>query len=153
MNKAKKRGFGFGVASGVITTLGLMTGLSSGFNSKEIVIGGILTIAIADALSDSVGTHISEETVSRNNKEAFKVMLYTFLSKFFVGISFLVPFLIFDMGLGLMISIIYGILLLGVYSYYIAKKKDKIRSVIEHVGISLIVILISYFVGQLVNLL
>ena len=41
-------GLSFGITSGIITTLGLMVGLHSGTHSKVTVIGGILTIAIAD---------------------------------------------------------------------------------------------------------
>lgn len=37
----------------------LMAGLHSGTHSRAIVIGGILTIAIADAMSDALGIHVS----------------------------------------------------------------------------------------------
>jgi hypothetical protein len=59
MKHLKKIGLSFGLTSGLITTLGLMIGLNSGTNSKLVVIGGILTIAVADSLSDSLGIHIS----------------------------------------------------------------------------------------------
>ncbi len=45
----------------------MIVGLNSGTNSKNIVLGGIITIAIADALSDALGIHISEE-----NNETFE---------------------------------------------------------------------------------
>ena len=61
MKKSLKTGISFGLTSGTITTLGLMIGLNSGTNSRGIVIGGILTIAIADSFSDALGIHISEE--------------------------------------------------------------------------------------------
>ena len=47
MKRSVKAGFSFGLTSGVITTLGLMVGLHSSTHSKLVVIGGILTIAIA----------------------------------------------------------------------------------------------------------
>jgi len=55
-------GLSFGLTSAVITTLGLMVGLHSGTHSKVVVLGGILTIAIADAFSDALGIHVSEES-------------------------------------------------------------------------------------------
>ncbi|MCR4290314.1 MAG: hypothetical protein NUV86_08670, partial [Candidatus Scalindua sp.] len=61
MKESLKTGIIFGLTSGTITTLGLMIGLYSGTNSRCIVIGGILTIAVADSLSDALGIHISEE--------------------------------------------------------------------------------------------
>jgi len=57
-----KTGLSFGLTSGIITTLGLIVGLHSGTHSKMVVIGGILIIAIADAFSDALGIHISEES-------------------------------------------------------------------------------------------
>ena len=62
MKHSLKVGFSFGLTSGIITTLGLMVGLNYGTSSKLAVIGGILTIAIADASSDALGIHISEES-------------------------------------------------------------------------------------------
>ncbi|MGZ8381620.1 MAG: hypothetical protein ACXW4C_08190, partial [Nitrospira sp.] len=55
MKASFKTGLSFGLTSGVITTLGLMVGLHSGTHSRTVVIGGILTIAIADAMSDALG--------------------------------------------------------------------------------------------------
>jgi len=65
MGHSLKTGFSFGLTSGIITTLGLMVGLHSGTHSKLAVTGGILTIAIADAFSDALGIHISEESKNK----------------------------------------------------------------------------------------
>ena len=59
MKESVKKGFGFGLTSGVITTLGMMVGLNASTGSRTAVIGGIIAIAIADAFSDAVGMHIS----------------------------------------------------------------------------------------------
>ena len=66
MKHSLKVGFSFGLTSGIITTLGLLTGLDSSTNSKLVVIGGVLTIAIADAFSDVLGIHISEESENKH---------------------------------------------------------------------------------------
>ena len=72
-------GFSFGMTSGIITTLGLMVGLNAGTQSKLAVIGGILTIAIADAFSDALGIHISEESEGRHtHKQIWAATLATF---------------------------------------------------------------------------
>ena len=52
MHHSIQVGLSFGLTSGIITTLGLMVGLASGTNSRLAVIGGVATIAVADALSD-----------------------------------------------------------------------------------------------------
>lgn len=53
MRLSIRKGFSFGLTSGVITTLGLIVGLHSSTHSDLSVIGGILSIAIADAMSDA----------------------------------------------------------------------------------------------------
>ena len=55
------KGVGFGLTSGVITTLGMIIGLHSGTRSKLAVEVGIIVLAIADASSDAMGIHVSEE--------------------------------------------------------------------------------------------
>jgi len=76
----------FGLTSGIITTLGLIVGLHSGTHSKLAVIGGILTIAMADALSDALGIHVSEESeatqsLSKENGETLILRLYEWAHK------------------------------------------------------------------------
>ena len=75
-----RKGVGFGLTSGIITTLGLIVGLNAGTHSKIVVIAGILTIAIADAFSDSMGIHISEESGHKNksSKEIWESTISTF---------------------------------------------------------------------------
>ena len=86
-------GIGFGLASGVITTLGLMIGLYASSYSKGYVLGGILTIAIADAFSDAAGIHFSEESKGRGEvltKDIWLATIVTFFSKFFIALSFMI---------------------------------------------------------------
>ena len=92
MRHSWKTGISFGMASGIITTMGLMVGLHSGTGSKPVVVGGILTIAMADAFSDALGIHISEESENRHStREIWEASLATFLSKFFFASTFVVP--------------------------------------------------------------
>jgi hypothetical protein len=60
-----KTGISFGLTSGIITTLGLIVGLHSGTHSRVVVLGGIMTIAVADSLSDALGIHIAQEFQQR----------------------------------------------------------------------------------------
>ncbi len=58
MKESLKGGLSFGTTSGIITTLGLIVGLSAGTHSTLAIVGGILSIAIADGLSESMSMHI-----------------------------------------------------------------------------------------------
>lgn len=154
MRKSIKKGFGFGLTSGIITTLGLIIGLKASTNSTLAIIGGIVIIAVADSLSDSLGMHISEETDSRNShKHVWESTISTFLFKFIFAISFIIPFLIFNISNAIIISIIWGILLISLFSCYIAKKSKNscVRVVIEHLLITIFVIVLSHYLGYLVK--
>ena len=154
MNHTLRAGLIFGLASGIITTLGLMVGLHSGTHDKLVIIGAILTIAIADAFSDALGIHITEEAKNhQSQKEIWEVTIATFIFKFLFSLSFIVPVLLFSLGMAVVISIIYGLFLLGLASFYIAKEQ-KIKPYVvigEHLGIATVVILITHFTGDWIS--
>ncbi|MGB9722130.1 MAG: VIT1/CCC1 transporter family protein [bacterium] len=146
-----KTGFSFGSTSGIITTLGLMVGLHSGTHSKIVVIGGILTIAIADAFSDALGIHISEESENKHTtKEIWESTIMTFFAKFLFALTFLVPVLIFHLTTAIIISIIWGLFLICLFSFMMGKEQSTNPWPIvgEHFLITTIVIVITHFIGD-----
>jgi len=150
MNHSIKVGFSFGLTSGIITTLGLMVGLNSGTHSRLAVIGGILTIAIADAFSDALGIHISEESEGKHStKEVWQSTLSTFFSKFFFALTFLVPVLLFQLTTAVIVSIVWGLLALATLSYNIAKEQRSRpwKVISEHLGIAVVVIIATHLIG------
>ncbi|MCK4636504.1 MAG: VIT1/CCC1 transporter family protein [Methanomicrobia archaeon] len=154
MRHSLKTGFCFGLTSGIITTLGLMVGLNSSTHSKSIVVGGILVIAIADALSDAMGIHMSEESENKHTpKEIWESTLATFLSKFVFALTFIVPILLFQLSTAIIVSIIWGLSLLGIFSFYIAReqKTNPLKVVAEHLILASIVIIITHYVGDWVS--
>jgi VIT1/CCC1 family predicted Fe2+/Mn2+ transporter len=151
LNHSIKTGVCFGLTSGVITTLGLMVGLNSGTHSKPAVLGGILTIAVADAFSDALGIHIAEESENTHTHwEVWQSTIATFLSKFFLALTFAVPVLLLDLPTAVIVSVVYGLSVLGALSYYLAREQGDIpaRVVSEHLGIALLVIVATHTVGQ-----
>ena len=155
MKHSLKVGFSFGLTSGIITTLGLLTGLNSSTNSKLVVIGGILTIAIADAFSDALGIHVSEESENKHtSREIWESTFSTFFCKFFIALSFLIPVFLFKLQTAVKVSIVWGLLLLSILSFRIAQdQRVKIwQVVLEHLIIAVIVILVANYVGYWISL-
>jgi len=147
-----RKGFGFGMTSGIITTLGLMIGLYSGTNSKLFVLGGVLMIAIADAFSDSLGIHISEEAGSKKTttKEIWESTISTFAFKFVFALIFIILILLLELQIAVIIGAFIGLFLLGVFSFYIAKQRGlkPLKIILEHLGIAILVIVITYAIGK-----
>ena len=149
-----KIGLSFGLTSGIITTLGLIVGLHSGTHSKFVVLGGILTIAIADAFSDAMGIHISEESESKHtSKEIWESTISCFLSKLFFALIFIIPVLMFELTTAILISVILGLFILGILSFSLAgdRKTERRRVVAEHLIIALAVIVITHYVGDWIS--
>ena len=151
MNAQFRKGFGFGLTSGVITTLGLIVGLDASTGSRFAVIAGIIAIAIADACSDALGMHISEEsTYRRTTGQIWEATLSTFFFKFAFALTFVIPFLVLSLQNALILCIIWGLFLITAYSYHLAKKTKVAphKVILEHVLIMVLVIVLTYFVGK-----
>lgn len=148
-----RMGVSFGLTSGIITTLGLMVGLESGTSSRLAVIGGILTIAIADAFSDALGIHICEESENvHTTREIWESTIITFISKFVFASIFVIPVLLLDLRTAVIVSVALGLSIIAVASYYMARGQGtKPWKVIgEHLLIATTVIVITHYVGVLV---
>ena len=153
MRESVKIGVSFGLTSGIITTLGLMVGLNTGTGLRLAVIGGILTIAVADAFSDALGIHSSEESSLRNGHKAiWEATAATFFTKLIVALSFIVAILLFELSLAVKINLAWGLLLLIVFNYILAKQRKENPWIIigEHVLIAAIVVIISFFLGKFI---
>jgi VIT1/CCC1 family predicted Fe2+/Mn2+ transporter len=151
MKKSVFSGMSFGLTSGIITTLGLMMGLNSSTHSKIVVIGGVLTIAIADAFSDALGVHISEESEDMHTeREIWTSTISTFFSKFLFASTFLIPVILLDLRWAVAISVAWGFIALGFLSFVIARMQSRrpFSVIAEHLAIAALVIVITYFVGM-----
>ncbi len=75
-----------------------MVGLASGTESFMVVIGGIITIAVADSFSDALGIHLSQESDKKNSqKDIWTSTFVAFLTKLVFALTFLIPIFIFSL--------------------------------------------------------
>jgi VIT1/CCC1 family predicted Fe2+/Mn2+ transporter len=121
-----------------------------------VVIGGILIIAIADAFSDALGIHMSEESENRHStKEIWESTIATFIAKFIFSSTFIIPLLLFPLNTAIVVSIFYGLILLSLFSFYMAKEQgEKSWKVIgEHLLIAIVVIVLTHYVGEWIGAL
>ena len=151
MKETLLKGIGFGLTSGVITTLGMIVGLHAGTHSKLAVLAGMIVLAIADALSDAIGIHISEEAEGEHAaKEIWEATLFTFSSKFVFTLTFVPLIILFEMSTAILTSIVWGLFLIIIVSFYTAKLQNKNihRAVAEHLLVTILVIILAYYVGD-----
>lgn len=153
-NKGARTGLFFGATSGVITTIGLITGLNAGTHSMIAVVGGILVIAVADAMSDALGIHLAEEAdPNATTQHIWAATISTFLTKLVFSISFVVPLLLLPLDQAVIASILWGMLVIVVLSYFLAQaqKSSPLAIIAEHVGIAILVVVFSHLIGVWVS--
>jgi len=108
----------------------------------------------ADSLSDALGIHISEESENKHtSREIWESTLSTFLSKFFFALTFAIPVLVLKLDTAIFLSIAWGLSLLGLFSFYIAReqKANPWKVISEHILISLIVIFAANYAGGMIH--
>lgn len=150
MFRSLKVGMGFGLTSATITTLGLIIGLESSTSSKLAIIGGILTIAIADSCSDALGVHIAKESEGNfSSIEVWQATLFTFIFKAIFACSFLIPILLLPLHLAILVALIWGAIILLFQSYELAKseKVNPLNVIREHLLIATFVMISTHFAG------
>jgi VIT1/CCC1 family predicted Fe2+/Mn2+ transporter len=153
-NDGVRTGLYFGATSGVITTIGLITGLNAGTRSVAAVLGGIFVIAIADAMSDALGIHLAEEAdPNTTHGHVWAATISTFLNKFVFALSFAVPVLLLPLDQAVAVSLVWGLLVIIVLSYFLARAQQAspIMVIGEHVGIAVAVVVLSHLIGSWVS--
>jgi len=154
MKQSVKTWITFGITSGIITTLWLIVGLGAGSHMKSVIIWGILTIAVADAFSDAMGIFVAEESDKINKRgDIWRAWISTFLAKFFVALSFVIPFLLLPILPATIISGVRGLGGLRFMSHKVAEIHQQKHShvVLEHIILGITVVVITYFVGVFVS--
>ncbi|MDP8216243.1 MAG: hypothetical protein P9L98_02835 [Candidatus Kaelpia imicola] len=150
MKHSLKTGISFGLTSGVITTLGVMVGLNSTTHSKIAVAGGVMIIAVADAFSDALGIHMSEESeVKHSPLEVWLATISTFFAKALFASIFIIPVIFFSIQTAVYVSIGLGFLILTLFSHYLALKQkiSPLRTITEHLSVAAVVLILSHYLG------
>jgi VIT1/CCC1 family predicted Fe2+/Mn2+ transporter len=158
LNKSAKKAplwqtrYSFGSTAAIMTNLALMVGLDSEPNAKVPIIGGILVIAIADNLSDTFGIHmIYQESENLAPKEIIASTVFNFFARIIVSLSFILLILLLPIYMAVTASVVWGLLLLAIISYIVAKKRsaNPFWSVLAHLLIAVAIIAASEILGSI----
>jgi hypothetical protein len=77
-----------GSSAAVITNVGLIVGLGSARAGKGPILGGLLTFALADNISDSLGIRLYKESEGCGERLSRLATALNFLSRLLVSFSF-----------------------------------------------------------------
>ena len=144
----------FGMSSAIMTVLGIIVGLISAQQSLSAVLGGIASIAVADSMADAMGVYTAKRSERGSSaKVAIKNGLYTFWSKLIFSSSFLLWFIIFPLNYAFIISVIWGLTILAFINFLISfvQEENILLNIFKNIGLTCLIIVASYLVGNFVS--
>lgn len=151
-----KQGLAFGVMEGTILQLGLMLGLSV-TNNREVTVIALLVTALADALANAAGLHVSQEAEGHHDKkEVLKSTVYCFASTFLVMAFLATPIFLFDnYSNAIIVSSTLAIIILGTLGFFVARKRNETvwKISLEYILMGAGVAIVSYLLGESVKYL
>jgi len=147
---ADMRNYIFGSSAAIITDVSLIVGLGSARAGKGPILAGLLTIAVADNISDSLGIHLYKESEGYDQKLSFVSTVLNFLSRLLISCTFIAIVLVLPMAQAVYIGLIWGLLLIVFISYLISRrnKDNPIKEIAIHVLVAAVVIALSRWLGH-----
>jgi len=132
----------------------MIVGVNASTSSRLAVIAAIVAIAIADAFSDAVAMHVSEESEgAHTTKSIWKATMTTFVAKFAFALTFVIPIWFLFLDIAVPVDTVWGFLIMTVFNIILARswRENVVRVVTEHLTIAIVVVLITYTVGLLLS--
>lgn len=144
----------FAVEDSLVSTTGLIAGISVGVNNKSVVIvSGIVAIAV-EAISMGASQYVSddaiEETIkTRHNSQALKDGILMLGSYFAAGLIPLLPVVFFSYPTSLYVSIVFALIGLMVLGYLKSKvlRTNPLRGAIKVVIVGGLATALGIIVG------
>jgi len=144
--------YSIGATSAIMTSMGMIAGLTQGAGAKSSIITGLLIIAIADNISDSFSIHVYKESEGASKESVDSTTYGNFLVRLLLVATFILIVLFFPSTIAFVISSLWGLGLLALLSYSIAKNKsaNAVTEIGWHLAIAVLVIAGSKLLGDLI---
>jgi VIT1/CCC1 family predicted Fe2+/Mn2+ transporter len=149
----------FGLQDGLVSTTGVVVGISTGVEQKAIIILAAFVAVTVEASSMAAGQYSSEKAVHQMDKTGKHTdslivgAVIMFVSYLTAGMIPIIPALLFDQPYAKFLSIIFALIGLFIIGYIKGKivQQKPLRSAIELFIIGGIATLIGLIVGQILK--
>jgi vacuolar iron transporter family protein len=129
--------------------MGVSVGLNAATATKAAIVSGLLIIAVADNISDSLSIHIYQESEGLESKSAFRSTITNFLARFLATFTFVALVIALPPALVGPILLAWGLVLLSVLTYLLARERgvSAASEIVKHVAVALLVVFVSRTLG------
>ena len=148
----KLQNYVLGSSAAIITNASLIVGLGSARAGKGPILGGLLTIALADNISDSLGIHLYKESEGCGERLSLLATVLNFSSRLLVSFSFIAMVLMFPVSQAIVLGVVWALVLLTFVSFLITQSnhENSVLEILKHILVAVVVIALSRWVGDLI---
>jgi len=141
--------YSYGSAAAIVTSVGLIVGFGAASLSRAAILSGLLIIALADNLSDSLSIHIYQESENLEASAAFAATVTNFVARLLVALSFVGIVLTIPEPAAPIIATVWGLLLLATLTYALSRVRHvpPWREIGKHVVVAIVVVATSRMLG------
>ena len=155
LNNDTRQGAFFGINSGILTTVGVIAGISQTTTNPMYVVISVISLAISDCVGEAYGMYLSKkaEQIQKDDKGPLYSLISVFVAKFLVVILFLLP-LLFYWNLkyykNLIWPIVYSLVVLVSIDYKLAEMRNesKVKYITIHLILLFIVVCSTKLIGN-----
>ena len=118
------------------------------------MLAGVVTIALADSLSDALGIHMAEESEGVHRpSEVWASTVVTFAAKLVMALTFVIPIALLPLDTATIVAAVWGAVALIFLSIGQARGRgvDPAPVVLEHLVAGALVVLASFVIGTWVS--
>lgn len=153
------RNFVFGAEDSLVSTVGLLSGVSfAGLASREIILSGVILIMV-EAISMAAGVYISEDSENEldphHQQNLVNDTVVMFLSYLVIGLIPLLPYIAFDnTPVAFVWSILASLIALfcvGLFKGFFVHRHP-LKSALKITAIGAVVITVAVFIGTLIRI-
>jgi VIT1/CCC1 family predicted Fe2+/Mn2+ transporter len=147
---ARLTSLSYGGTAAIVTSMGLIVGLSGNAASRAAIASSLLLVAVADNLSDSLAIHAYQESEKLDPVQAFRTTVGNYFSRLLTATSFVALSLLVPSGYLIPLALVWGLLLLGTLTYLVARSRGvaPLPEVSKHLAIAIVVVFVSRVIGD-----
>jgi VIT1/CCC1 family predicted Fe2+/Mn2+ transporter len=137
--------YSFGSTAAVVTSMGIIVGFDAATMPRATVVTGLLVIALADNLSDSLSIHVYQESERLEARAAFRATVTNFLARLIVAMTFVAIVVLLPARWTTPASVGWGVLLLSALSVSVARARGAppALEIAKHLAVASAVIALS----------
>jgi len=145
--------YSFGSTAAIVTSTALIAGLGAASASRATVVSGLLVVALADNLTDSISIHLYQEAEDLDRQRAFRSTLVNFAARLVVALTFVALVVLLPSAAARAAAMAWGMSLLVVLTVLLSRERGLrlAPEIAKHIAAAAATVAASHLIGSLIQ--